>query len=155
MKLFSNVHQYLLALLFMSFVLAASALPSDSSLVLRGNNQTRRDVQGAARKRPPKDPLEYNGPNHGYGNLWCKYTAGMIFQWDLETFLEHREREFSLGPLTWDWSSNGCSGVLNAPMGYNFLPACQRHDFGYRNYRAQHRLTDWQRFKLDENFRTE
>lgn len=34
-----------------------------------------------------------------------------------------------------DWSDDGCSSPTgDRPGGFNFLPACQRHDFGYRNY---------------------
>lgn len=45
-------------------------------------------------------------------------------------FLRAKARE----PGPFDWSDNGCSGVSSTPGGFNFLPACKRHDFGYRNY---------------------
>ncbi|KAK3388702.1 prokaryotic phospholipase A2-domain-containing protein [Sordaria brevicollis] len=84
---------------------------------------------------------------------WCKYTHGMLFLWDLPTFIRHREAQFSLGQMTWDWDSDGCSHVpTDRPMGIPFLPACQRHDFGYRNFQAQHHFTEGARHKIDDNF---
>jgi len=35
-----------------------------------------------------------------------------------------------------DWTSDDCTGGLDRPAGFDFRPACRRHDFGYRNYRA-------------------
>jgi hypothetical protein len=37
-------------------------------------------------------------------------------------------------PGPYNWSDDGCSNSPDKPEGFNFLPACQRHDFGYRNY---------------------
>ena len=37
-------------------------------------------------------------------------------------------------PAPYNWSDDGCSNSPDHPSGYNFLPACKRHDFGYRNY---------------------
>ncbi|MBA2254601.1 MAG: hypothetical protein H0W07_05775 [Chloroflexi bacterium] len=37
-------------------------------------------------------------------------------------------------PGPFDWHDDGCSNSPDRPEGYNFLPACKRHDFGYRNY---------------------
>ncbi|SHF34672.1 phospholipase [Streptoalloteichus hindustanus] len=54
-----------------------------------------------------------------------------------------------------DWSSDGCSKSPDAPLGYDFLPACQRHDFGYRNYKKQSRFTKDNRKRIDDNFRAD
>ncbi|MCP2256934.1 phospholipase A2 [Streptoalloteichus tenebrarius] len=51
-----------------------------------------------------------------------------------------------------DWSSDGCSKSPDAPLGYNFLPACHRHDFGYRNYKKQSRFSEANRKRIDDNF---
>lgn len=57
-----------------------------------------------------------------------------------------------------DWSSDGCSVPLvrepqrSMPQGFDFRAACERHDFGYRNYRAQGRLTEPARHRLDDAF---
>ncbi|PHH59062.1 hypothetical protein CDD81_3827 [Ophiocordyceps australis] len=38
------------------------------------------------------------------------------------------------------------------PFGFPFEEACQRHDFGYRNYKAEQRFTKENRKKIDSNF---
>ncbi|NUU25114.1 MAG: phospholipase [Streptomycetaceae bacterium] len=55
-------------------------------------------------------------------------------------------------PGTVDWSSDGCSTAPDAPLGYDFLQACWRHDFGYRNYKAQGRFTEAARLRIDDRF---
>ena len=35
-----------------------------------------------------------------------------------------------------DWSTDYCSSSPDNPFGFPFKKACQRHDFGYRNYKA-------------------
>jgi hypothetical protein len=35
-----------------------------------------------------------------------------------------------------DWSTDSCSGSPDNPLGFDFRLSCQRHDFGYRNYKA-------------------
>lgn len=128
----------LLVTVFMSLMLATTAQPS-----LPLNNR---------RELAEHPPVKGNPPNTGYALDWCKYTAGMLFQWDLPTFIKHREANFSLGRLTWDWSSDGCTHVSDNPVGFPFKPACQRHDFGYRNYQVQFHFTPRARWKIDENF---
>ena len=39
------------------------------------------------------------------------------------------------------------------PFGFNFIPACYRHDFGYHNYRLQSRFTQSGKKRIDDNFR--
>lgn len=51
-----------------------------------------------------------------------------------------------------DWSSDGCSSSPDQPFGYAFLPACHRHDFGYRNYKRQARFTAANRLRIDDRF---
>jgi fibronectin type 3 domain-containing protein len=48
---------------------------------------------------------------------------------------------FQAGSGAWsaygfDWANNGCSNSPDYPFGYNFKPACDRHDFGYGNHRT-------------------
>ena len=50
-----------------------------------------------------------------------------------------------------DWSSDGCSWSPDTPFGWQFLPGCHRHDFGYRNYKKQGRFTAANRLKIDDN----
>ncbi|WP_137816874.1 phospholipase [Gandjariella thermophila] len=54
-----------------------------------------------------------------------------------------------------DWSSDGCSHVPDSPFGFHFRHACERHDFGYRNYRRQRRFTEPNRREIDDNFRSD
>ncbi|KAI5853274.1 phospholipase A2 group [Morchella snyderi] len=56
-------------------------------------------------------------------------------------------------PTTLDWSDDGCSYSPDRPAGFNFLDSCKRHDFGYRNFKAQNRLTDANRLAIDNNFK--
>ena len=61
----------------------------------------------------------------------------MTFGVDIGTFVSTRAAPF---PGPYDWSSDGCSTPLPVGLGdtgrsYNFRAACQRHDFGYRNFR--------------------
>jgi hypothetical protein len=36
-----------------------------------------------------------------------------------------------------DWSTDYCTTSPDSPFGFPFRLACARHDFGYRNYRAE------------------
>ncbi len=37
-------------------------------------------------------------------------------------------------PAPYNWTADGCSTSPDYPSGFNFKDACNRHDFGYRNY---------------------
>lgn len=52
-----------------------------------------------------------------------------------------------------DWSSDGCSNSPDNPFGFNLVKACYRHDFGYRNYKAQGRFSEDNRLRIDNNFK--
>lgn len=52
-----------------------------------------------------------------------------------------------------DWSDDGCSWSPDNPFGFKFLPGCQRHDFGYRNYKKQGRFNESTRLTIDNNFK--
>jgi len=54
-----------------------------------------------------------------------------------------------------DWSSDGCSSSPDDPFGFTFLPACHRHDFGYRNYKRQGRFNETTRLNIDNKFRSD
>lgn len=58
------------------------------------------------------------------------------------------------GPAPFDWSSDGCSGgIFGQLLPPSFLPACYRHDFGYRNYGNGLKLSPTQdtRYWIDQN----
>ncbi|KAI1959365.1 hypothetical protein LOZ58_004636 [Ophidiomyces ophidiicola] len=79
-------------------------------------------------------------------------TDRLLFTDSLAVFLRARQ---SKNPAHLDWSSDGCSYVPNAPAGFNFLNACYRHDFGYRNYKKQRRFSRANRKRIDVLFRTD
>ncbi|MBB5955681.1 hypothetical protein FHS29_002262 [Saccharothrix tamanrassetensis] len=54
-----------------------------------------------------------------------------------------------------DWSSDGCSWSPDNPFGFKFLPACHRHDFGYRNYKRQGRFNETTRLRIDDKFKAD
>lgn len=55
-------------------------------------------------------------------------TDDYVFNTPLRRFMQYHAEGRYPGQL--DWSSDGCTNAFNAPAGWNFLPACQRHDFG-------------------------
>ena len=54
-----------------------------------------------------------------------------------------------------DWGSDGCSNSPDNPFGFNFVKACYRHDFGYRNYKRQSRFTEPNRLTIDNKFKSD
>lgn len=96
-------------------------------------------------------------------------TDELLFSVSLPTFISRRD---ALDPPGLDWSSNSCSYSPDNPFGFPFecvlynlrgcevandvlSPACMRHDFGYRNYKAQDRFTDAGKLSIDDNFKDE
>ena len=73
-------------------------------------------------------------------------TDRLLFSTPMTTFLEKKRLK---NPGTLDWTDDGCSFSPDKPAGYNFLPACKRHDFGYRNYKKQHRCATTDKSKVD------
>ncbi|GAA3745783.1 phospholipase [Salinactinospora qingdaonensis] len=78
-------------------------------------------------------------------------TDTYLYEVSLDSFSDIRAR--APYPAHLDWSSDGCSWSPDEPLGYNFLPSCHRHDFGYRNYQLQERFTESNRLRIDEQFR--
>lgn len=63
----------------------------------------------------------------------------------------HRNRN----PSNLIWTTDGCTSSPDNPLGFPFLPACHRHDFGYHNFRAQSRFTSNNKLRIDNKFRDE
>lgn len=76
-------------------------------------------------------------------------TDRLLFRVSITEFLSAREAK---QPPELDWSTDGCSSAPDNPFGFNFAPSCYRHDFGYRNYKAQGRFEDG-KAAIDDNFR--
>ena len=49
-------------------------------------------------------------------------------------------------------SANACTGMFDYPWDFDFKRSCQRHDFGYKNYRDQKRFCQSGREKIDSQF---
>ncbi|KAL5428333.1 hypothetical protein PMIN04_000768 [Paraphaeosphaeria minitans] len=77
-------------------------------------------------------------------------TDRLVFRETLAKFITARNAQ---SPATLDWSSDGCSSSPDNPFGFDFLNSCYRHDFGYRNFKAQERFTDANKLRIDDNFR--
>jgi hypothetical protein len=94
--------------------------------------------------RPPPDP-----PKPTRKQLVDRYT----FHVPMKVFQRARRHEVRDDLLI--WKSDGCSFMNTDKPFYvaNFLPACQRHDFGYRNYKEMGRFTEKVRHRIDNNFR--
>jgi hypothetical protein len=79
-------------------------------------------------------------------------TDQLLFSVSLPTFTARRNAR---DPSTLDWTSDNCTSSPDNPFGFPFVPACQRHDFGYQNYRIQTRFTESAKLAIDNNFRSE
>ncbi|MCJ1422181.1 hypothetical protein MMC29_000060 [Sticta canariensis] len=79
-------------------------------------------------------------------------TDDLLLHTSMEEFQAARAEK---SPADLIWSSDGCTDSPDEPFGYNFLPGCQRHDFGYRNYRDQARLTSPNRKVIDDNLKAD
>jgi hypothetical protein len=77
-------------------------------------------------------------------------TDKLIFSVSIDSFEKSRKAK---NPSKCNWSSDGCSWSPDKPDGYNFIPSCHRHDFGYRNTKAQKRFTKAMKKKVDDNFK--
>lgn len=93
--------------------------------------------------------MESQEPTHATPE---EVTDKLIFKTPLNDFVTSREKR---DPSDLIWESDGCTHAPDNPMGFPFLPACQRHDFGYRNYRAQNRLNKATKKQIDSQFKTE
>ncbi|MCI2420577.1 phospholipase [Saccharopolyspora sp. K220] len=80
-------------------------------------------------------------------------TDEYLFELSLDSFTETRTEQPYADQL--DWSSDGCSMSPDEPLGYEFRTSCDRHDFGYRNYKAQDRFSEANRKEIDDNFRAD
>ncbi|KAJ4390821.1 hypothetical protein N0V93_004419 [Gnomoniopsis smithogilvyi] len=59
-------------------------------------------------------------------------TDQYLFNLTLDSFITERDQRC---PPFLFWESDGCSDSPDHPFGFNYLPACYRHDFGYDQYR--------------------
>lgn len=79
-------------------------------------------------------------------------TDNLIFSVSIGTFLNARSAQ---NPTQCIWASDNCSKSPDKPRGYDFIPGCQRHDFGYRNTKSQGRFTSAMKKRIDDNFKND
>jgi hypothetical protein len=81
--------------------------------------------------------------------LHIRQTPTLVSETDIllftDTLPEFETARNTNNPSGLDYSSD--------PLGFNYLPACHRHDFGYQNYRIQGRFTKCAKALIDENFK--
>jgi hypothetical protein len=80
-------------------------------------------------------------------------TDQYLFSTSLDRFVSIRAEKPYADQL--DWSSDSCSYSPDNPLGFDFGSSCNRHDFGYRNYKKQDRFTENNRLKIDNNFKAD
>ncbi|KAM0245774.1 hypothetical protein ACHAQJ_010457 [Trichoderma viride] len=85
-------------------------------------------------------------------NSLSAITDQLLFSITLPDFISRRNAK---NPSTLDWTSDGCTSSPDNPFGFPFVPACNRHDFGYQNYRLQNRFTDSGKLSIDNNFKSD
>ncbi|KAG8809783.1 hypothetical protein FRC17_003256, partial [Serendipita sp. 399] len=81
-------------------------------------------------------------------------TDEILYKYTIDQFLTAKAQR-NPPELVWD-KIDGCSGLLTpngVPSLYNFRPSCERHDFGFANYRKQNRLCRGSRNALDQQFK--
>jgi len=100
---------------------------------------------------PPHDPLIPLLSTRQTAALNAE-TDRLLFAAPMSSFLATRS---ALTPSGLDWSSDGCFSSPNNPFGFDFLGPCTRHDFGYRNYKAQYRFVPANKKYIDDNFRAD
>ncbi len=52
-------------------------------------------------------------------------------------FISARNNQGAWASYGFDWSTDYCSDSPDNPLGFPFNLSCARHDFGYRNYKAE------------------
>ena len=58
-------------------------------------------------------------------------------------------------PSCFDWYSNACTLSPDRPLGFNFIPPCQRHDFGDTNFAKKNQWNPVNKLRTDWRFRTD
>lgn len=97
----------------------------------------------------------------GTGTASAALTPGQLatvtddysFSKTLSQFSSIRAAKPYAGQL--DWSSDACSWSPDKPLGFDFKPACHRHDFGYRNNKRQGRWNADKKLRVDNKFKSD
>ncbi|MDT0316750.1 phospholipase [Streptomyces millisiae] len=77
---------------------------------------------------------------------WTQTSSSSYNAW-----VSARNNQSAWSSYGFDWSTDYCSSSPDNPFGFPFETSCARHDFGYRNYRAQGTF-DANKARLDSAF---
>lgn len=67
---------------------------------------------------------------------WTQTSATSYNAWNAA-----RNNRAPWAAYNFDWSTDYCSSSPDNPLGFNFSRSCNRHDLGYRNYKAMGRFS--------------
>ncbi|HTJ32660.1 MAG TPA: phospholipase [Dactylosporangium sp.] len=62
---------------------------------------------------------------------WSQPTSASFNSWN-----SARQHQSDWAAYGFDWTTDYCSDSPDQPLGFDFRLPCQRHDFGYRNYKS-------------------
>ncbi|KAL8778702.1 MAG: hypothetical protein Q9213_007289 [Squamulea squamosa] len=115
--------------------------PDDIQCCVRSGGKTSPGPSPTHRPSPTPRPVPPNP---------CTGAAldNLVFDAPMPDFLAAKQAK---NPDCFDWSDDGCSCSPDKPEGFNFLPACYRHDFGYRNNKALGRFDAAMKERVDDN----
>jgi len=115
------------------------------------------DAQGVLESLSPEelewlrqnDPGAYEAATRA--QTWAdeRSTVDDFATGDLDDFLDYKDSEEQDPDL--DYSDDGCSNSPDSTFLYDFTEACERHDFGYRNYKRLG-LFDEEKGNVDDQF---
>jgi hypothetical protein len=114
----------------LSAALPAATSPNEASLAVR-------DLEARARPACGRKVVD-------------KY----LFKTSMKSFLAARKKGLKKKGPRCGWGSNGCTGAPNKipVLKFNFKPACDRHDFGYGNYKRLNLRKEKHRKTIDKQF---
>lgn len=67
------------------------------------------------------------------------------------TWNSARQNQGAWAAYAFDWSTDYCSSSPDQPLGFDFRLSCQRHDWGYRNYKAMSQFPS-NKSRIDDAF---
>jgi Prokaryotic phospholipase A2 len=77
---------------------------------------------------------------------WSQPSSSSYSAWN-----SARQDQGSWSDYGFDWSTDYCSTSPDQPLGFDFRLSCYRHDFGYRNYKANGAF-DANKSRIDDSF---
>lgn len=98
-----------------------------------------------------KDDVVKDADEKGVAEPVC--SAGrmkVIYKASMSKFLDYRKHR-DCTP-NFKWSTDGCSGMPDTGVAFDFRRPCWRHDFGYRNYKKFHIFTKANKSVIDDKF---